>query len=234
MAGIEPFKAVLFDFGDTLFYSPSGAAVMVDVGVDRATAEALWEEIWLASKTPEELATQRDRSPEAHRAGWTALFARADTHAPRLSQLLYDRVMDPINWIPYPDVPDTLRGLKEWRIRVGVLSNITTHLRPVFAKHGLDRLVDAYVHSFEHGLEKPDPELFLTACTQLDVAPAQALMVGDSHLTDGGAVGAGLSVLLLPPVAPGAVRGLERVLQLARTESADPLRDRPAGCSERQ
>ncbi len=216
MAGIDPFEAVLFDFGDTLFYSPSGAAVMAEAGMDRATAEALWDEIWLASKTPEELATQRDRSPEAHRAGWTALFTRADVHVPGLSHTLYDRIMDPINWLPYPDVSETLQGLIAMGIRVGVLSNITTHLRPVFARHRLDGLVDAYVHSFEHGLEKPDPGLFLTACNQLGVAPARALMVGDSHLTDGGAVGAGLSVLLLPPVPPGAVRGLERVLQLAR------------------
>jgi len=217
VARIDPFEAVLFDFGDALFYSPSGAAVMVEAGMDRPTAEALWEEIWLASKTPEELATQRDRSPEAHRAGWTALFARADAHVPGLSRILYERIMDPINWLPYPDVSETLEGLKALQIRVGVLSNVTTHLRPVFARHGLDGLVDAYVHSFEHGLEKPDPELFLAACMQLGVSPARTLMVGDSHLTDGGAVGAGLSVLLLPQVSPGSVRGLELVVQLART-----------------
>ncbi len=225
MAGVEPFKAVLFDFGDTLFYSPSGAAVMVEAGVDAATAQALWEEIWRASKTPEELATQRDRSPEAHRAGWSALFARADAHVPGLSRVLYERVMDPINWTPYPDVRETLRQLKAHGTRVGVLSNITTHLRPVFARHGLDGLVDAYVHSFEYGLEKPDPGLFSYACGRLGVEPWKALMVGDSHLTDGGAVAAGLTVLLLPAVAPGAVRGLSRLLQLVAPERIAKSRD---------
>jgi hypothetical protein len=39
-------------------------------------------------------------------------------------------------------------------------------------------------------------------------------MVGDSHLADGGAVLTGMTVLLLPAVAPGTPRGLARVLDL--------------------
>jgi hypothetical protein len=39
-------------------------------------------------------------------------------------------------------------------------------------------------------------------------------MVGDNHVPDGGAVAAGLTVLLLPPVPAGADRGLHHVLGL--------------------
>jgi hypothetical protein len=39
-------------------------------------------------------------------------------------------------------------------------------------------------------------------------------MVGDNALTDGGAIAAGLSVLLLPAAPPGGRRGLDAVIRL--------------------
>jgi len=67
-------KGVCFDFGDTLFHSPDGAAVIAEAGVAPQVARELWDKIWRDSKTPAAIAVQRDLSPEAHRAGWTALF----------------------------------------------------------------------------------------------------------------------------------------------------------------
>jgi putative hydrolase of the HAD superfamily len=208
------FAAVLFDFGDTLFHSPSGADVIAEAGIDEETAARMWEEIWAASKTAEELSKKRDSTPEAHRAAWSSLFARADAVAEGLSQLLYDRVMDPINWVPYPDTGSVLRALDDAGVKVGVVSNITTHLGPVFSKYELDAYVDSYVHSFEHAVEKPAPALFAAACQALRAPTNATLMVGDSHLADGGAVLAGMTTLLLPAVEPGRPRGLEVVLDL--------------------
>ena len=44
------------------------------------------------------------------------------------------------------------------------MSNIGWDLRPVFRAHGLDAFVDAYVLSYEHGIQKPDGRLFRAAC----------------------------------------------------------------------
>jgi len=206
--------AVLFDFGDTLFHSPSGARLLAEEGLEPAQAEGLWDEIWRDSKAVGELAKRRDLSPEAHRAAWTALFARADPLLPGVSGRLYERVMRPAGWTPYPDALPTVRELHAQGVRVGVISNITSPLRPVFEAHGFASLVGAYTHSFEHGHEKPERELFLAACGKLGSPPAETLMVGDSHLADGGGVEAGLPVLLLPPVRPGEPRGLDLVLRL--------------------
>jgi len=211
---LAQLKAALFDFGDTLFYSPDGAQVMVEEGLDAAVAERLWSEIWASSKTTEELARQRDISAERHREAWTRLFARAEPHLPGVSERLYERVMIADEWSPFPDSERTLRALKERGVRVGVVSNVTSDLRPAFARHGLDALVDGFTHSFERGIEKPDPELFLAACRALGSRPAETLMVGDNHLADGGALEAGLTVLLLPPVQRGAERGLDLVVRL--------------------
>jgi len=207
-------RAALFDFGDTLFYSPDGGEVIAaEAGIGRPEADRLWSQIWTRSKTPEALAVGRDRSAALHRQAWLNLFKPADRYRPGLSELLYERVMDHQRWRPYPDTAPVLRALKRRRVRVGVVSNIPQDLAEVFESHRLGGLVDAFVHSFELGLEKPDPRLFQAACRRLRVAPRRALMVGDNQLSDGGAVEAGLEVLLLPPVPPGGRRGLDRVLR---------------------
>jgi putative hydrolase of the HAD superfamily len=87
-----------------------------------------------------------------------------------------------------------LRILHERGIAVAVVSNIGWDLRPVFRAHGLDAYVDAYVLSYEHGIQKPDPRLFTVACEALGTDPGDALMVGDDRHADGGAAALGCAV----------------------------------------
>ncbi len=54
--------------------------------------------------------------------------------------------------------------------------------------------MDAYVLSYEHGVQKPDPRLFETACEALGHAPRDVLMVGDDRRADGGAAALGCAV----------------------------------------
>ena len=219
-APVARIDAVLFDWGDTLFASPRPAPIIVaaarerGVAMDEREAQALWDWLWAAGKTPEEHAKGRDLSPDAHRAVWTALFARADPVVPGLSTVLYERVMDAARWTPYADTRPTLEALRVRGVRLGIVSNHALDLRPVFARHGLDALVDAFALSYEHGVTKPDPELFAAACRALGVAAANTLMVGDDPASDGGAAAAGLQVHLLPPGSDGPLRGLEPVVTL--------------------
>lgn len=74
------------------------------------------------------------------------------------------------------------------------MSNIGWDLRPVFRAHGLDDFVDAYVLSFEHGVQKPDERLFRAACEALGQDPREVLMVGDDRRADGGAAALGCAV----------------------------------------
>ena len=167
---VTAVRGVLFDWGDTLFSPPDAPAVIVaaaaerGVRIDQAEARALWDDLWEAGKTPEELAKGRDLSAGAHREVWTALFERAHTRVPDIATTLYERVMDPRAWIPYPDTAPTLRALRERGARVGIVSNVPRDLRPIFVAAGLADLVDAFTHSFEVGAEKPDPAIFLRAC----------------------------------------------------------------------
>jgi putative hydrolase of the HAD superfamily len=100
-------------------------------------------------------------------------------------------------------------------MRIGIVSNVPQDLRPIFAAHGLDDLVDAFTHSFEVGAEKPDPAIFLRACEALGTTPGETLMVGDHPVADAGALKAGLRFHLLPPGgAPEKLRGLDRVVAI--------------------
>jgi len=212
---------VLFDWGDTLFRKPHAPTVMAEaaraagVRLDEADAARMWDDLWSASKTAEEHAKGRDLSREAHRRVWTELLSRADHRVPGIGPLLYDRVMDPAKWVPYPDTKRTLSALRSRRLPIGIVSNTAHDLRAFFSAHGLTPYVDAYVFSYEVGAQKPDPRIFKAACEMLGVPASATLMVGDDAVSDAGAGAAGLQVYILPPEdAADAERGLDRVVEL--------------------
>lgn len=207
--------AVLFDFSGTLFRVESTEswlrAVLAETGHILPepellrTARALEEAGALAGGAsprglPEDLAevwAVRDESAALHRAAYTGLSRRVPLPDPALHDALYERHMTPAAWAPYPDAAEVLRTLRERGIGVGVVSNVGWDLRPVFREHGLDPYVDAYVLSYEHGVQKPDARLFSVACAALGADPRQVLMVGDSKEADGGAAALGCRVHLV-------------------------------------
>ena len=223
---MSAFRAVLFDAGDTLIRLSGGgeqllhraAAALGRDRLDTEDAARVWQRVLAQAGTPAELAKGRDLNPARHREVWTALYVNAgcDRLAPGLSETLYALTLDVRSWEAFPDTLPTLRALRDLGVRVGVVSDTGFDLRPVFDALGLTPCLDAVVLSFECGVCKPDPSVFLTACHRLGVDPADTLMVGDSPLTDAGAVAAGLCVLLLPRSAPTRPRGLGHVLSLVR------------------
>ncbi|WP_448321604.1 HAD family hydrolase [Streptomyces sp. CO7] len=224
------WTTVLFDFSGTLLrVEPAETwlrAVLREAGTPMAedeiarTARALEEAGALPGgpaprELPAELADAwriRDRTPELHRGVYTGLSRRVALPDPVLHEALYDRHMTPDAWQPYPDTLEVLRELRDRGLRVGVVSNIGWDLRPVFRAHGLDPYVDAYTLSFEHGVQKPEPELFRIALDALDAEAARTLMVGDDRRADGGAAALGCAVRFVDhlPVdrRPDALRGV--------------------------
>jgi HAD-hyrolase-like len=92
-------------------------------------------------------------------------------------------------------------------VRVGIVSDIHFDLRPAFADAGLADLVDSFVLSFEHGVQKPNPQIFRVALERLAVEPAETLMVGDRASHDGAAVELGIPTVLVPPLKPRHIGG---------------------------
>ncbi|MET9480818.1 HAD-IA family hydrolase [Streptomyces sp. NPDC006638] len=206
------FKGVLFDFSGTLFRIESagswlravldeaGAAVPPDEVRRYAMALAVSGALPGGSapeRVPPDLAAlwaTRDRSAAEHRAAYTGLARQVELPDPSLYDALYERHMTPEAWRPYADAGAVLGALRQGGVGVAVVSNIGWDLRPVFRAHGLDSLVDAYVLSFEHGVQKPDERLFRAACDELGQDPHDVLMVGDDRAADGGAARLGCAV----------------------------------------
>jgi putative hydrolase of the HAD superfamily len=211
-------RAVLFDFGHTLFDTASSVSFVVRESaalgqpIPYDDADRLWNAARVASRTTEEMAKGRDLGAERHRACWTALWAPLEERCPGIAERLYAFETSADGWAPYPDVRPVLDELGRRGVPLAVVSDTGWDLRPLFAAHDLADSFTTFVMSYQHGVTKPSPVLFHTACERLGVAPADALMVGDNHRNDGGAVEAGLRTLLLPLVPGDSPRGLGAVL----------------------
>lgn len=221
----RPVAAVLIDFGHTLFDNDTSVEFLAREAAALGAADAaeelavLFADALVRSRTPEEMAKGRDLGPDRHRACWTALWSELDVRCPGIAERLYEHEISPAGWHPYADVQPVLESLRARGVPLAVVSDTGWDIRPVFAHHDLARFFDAFVLSYEVGVTKPAPAMFEQACAALGVEPGEALMVGDNHRSDGGAVEVGCRVLLLPPVPSGSSRGLHAVLSLVRAES---------------
>ena len=86
------------------------------------------------------------------------------------------------NFELYEDVFPVLEELRSYSLRLGLVSNGIRDLSEFVAHHRLD--VDAIVDSRSHGWVKPHPTIFQAALERVDVAPGEAVMVGDSPKED--------------------------------------------------
>jgi HAD superfamily hydrolase (TIGR01509 family) len=155
-----------------------------------------------------------DSSADLHREASLEVFARHGLDA-ELAEALYALDADPGNHPLYPDAERVLREVRSRGVGLALVSDFHVDLRPVLAAHGIADLFDAWVLSFEHGIQKPDVRMFTLALDALEVSPEDALMVGDRATHDGGAVAAGIATLILPsPPERLEHRGLEVVTGL--------------------
>ncbi|MGQ0837109.1 HAD family hydrolase [Actinokineospora sp.] len=226
-------RGVLLDYSGTLFHLEPGAAWVHGLaGHDGAPLnEALQAEL-LAGLTspvgpsahlPADLTDaweRRDLDPEVHRMVYLAALRAAGLDlGPGVPEQLYDRILDPAAWRPYPDAGEVLRLLKAAGIPVAVVSNIPWDIRDVFERNGFGELVAEFVLSYAEGMVKPDPKIFRLACERIGVAPERVLMIGDSAHADGGATEVGCRFERVEPQAtanrPDALLGAVRAHGLA-------------------
>jgi HAD superfamily hydrolase (TIGR01549 family) len=96
----------------------------------------------------------------------------------------------------YEDALPTLDALRERGLRLGLLSNTARDMDEFVAHHGL--AVDAVLSSRTHGKTKPHETIFRRMLELLGVAPAEAMMVGDTVDDDvEGALAVGMRAVLV-------------------------------------
>lgn len=96
-------------------------------------------------------------------------------------------------------VIQTLKKLKQNRIKTAIVSDLTTHIQlRKMSKLGITPFIDILVTSEEAGSEKPNNVMFLLALNKLNVLPSEAIMVGDNPINDiEGGNSVGLDTVLL-------------------------------------
>lgn len=211
---------VLFDFAWTLFAKDADSWVgraAESIGRPVADGEPTRMLTTLARRLADTALDPahvgRDLDPVAHDAAILALLKELPGVEPALADALMATYLD--SYEPYTDVKDTFTALRGRGVRIGVVSNFGRDIRPAFARHGIEELVDGFTISYEVGRVKPDPEIWRVAMAALDADPAGTVMVGDHPAGDGGAVAAGIPALVLPPVySPRRARGLHHALAL--------------------
>ena len=202
---VASVRAVLFDFSGTLFRLDKDDSWFAGMdGVDEHVQAELMERLTHPTgpgvSMPADIYQawlNRDLKPHLHREAYLHVLQVSglpDRHA----EELYQRVIDPASWKPYPDTARVLDGLRARGVRTAVVSNIAWDIRPTFDDLGAHP--DEFVLSFEVGAMKPDPRIFRTALERLDITAGETLMVGDSEENDGAAREVGCSFALVDPI----------------------------------
>lgn len=118
------------------------------------------------------------------------LAALYDTH--------YERRCGTVSTL-YPAVRETLAALRQAGIKQALVTNKETRfVRPLLQGHGLLEAFDALVCGDSYPRRKPDPMGVLACLERFQVAPDQALMVGDSSVDVLTARQAGIGVWAVP------------------------------------
>jgi HAD superfamily hydrolase (TIGR01509 family) len=204
-------RAVLFDFSGTLFRLEEDDGWFTDIHVDERAVDGhaqaeLMRRLTAPTGSAVDMDEQsyqawvnRDLAPHLHREAYLHVL-RESGLAEHHAASLYDRVIDPASWTPYPDTVQALSALHGHGVKIAVVSNIAFDIRPAFAAIGADTSVDEFVLSFEFGAVKPSPEIFHAALTRLGVPAHEALMIGDSEEADGAATTVGCRFALVDPL----------------------------------
>lgn len=85
----------------------------------------------------------------------------------------------------FPDALETLQMLQSRKIKMGVVSNFSSHLHQFLQKLDIASYFDFVLASAEQGCEKPNPEIFNRAMSNCNgTATKNLLYVGDSPEED--------------------------------------------------
>jgi HAD superfamily hydrolase (TIGR01549 family) len=219
VAGGPRYRAVLLDFRGILVHDPGGDW-WIEESLRRVGRSASDVECAAMVASLETIPTLPGYADDERRVD-TSLAANRKIMLHWLTSVGIDQELaeelwkldcEPVAWPVFPDVAETVRAIRARGCSTALVSDFHVDLRPHLKAHGLE--LDAYVISFEHGFQKPDPRMFTTALDLLEVGPREALMVGDRASHDGGAAAVGIDTLILPAPSAFGPRGLDVVLGL--------------------
>lgn len=184
---MKDIKAIFFDLYETLIYLP----------IDTIPYKQFYSACGITDK-----AAQREFDDITFRKDLLSFQAVADElgiecsgQAQELTKILnYEISQARI----YGDAIVALKEIKKLGIPMGLISNLVSpYKRPVYDL-GIDSFFDKIIFSCEVGCRKPEKEIYLLACQEMNIEPEQGLMVGDTVISDyEGPLAAGMNAVLI-------------------------------------
>jgi len=203
-------KVIFFDAAGTLIHLPKSVGYhyafvgkRAGLTLDAAALDQAFTACWKQMPTRPAVEGPRDHDDKGW---WRELIDHVINRvAPRTSELdrdaffqaAYSHFAEAGVWELYPEVIDILEILRP-RFDCAIVSNFDGRLRRILEQLGVSRFFSHLFLSSELGADKPDPLIYHRALQLSDVAPDQALHVGDDPVRDWhGAEAAGLAVFRL-------------------------------------
>lgn len=191
-------KAVLFDLDDTLYRERdfvdqsfrSVARVMAKYLAERDKGRGREEKGDLqparAGESTEELFRQMIELMEQEGRGeiFNRLCERYDVDIPVEEFVRIYRETKPVLSL-YPDGEEFLERLEKRQIKTGLITDGNAQVqRNKIRALGLDRRLDVVLASYDLGLRKPDPGVYVYCLEKLGCGPEEAVYIGDNPLKD--------------------------------------------------
>ena len=203
---LSDFKAVFFDFGDTLAgLSPSREELFARAA--RATGLELEIEPVRRAYATVDFHTKYSSIHITNREDFYHNYNRqlcealgVSSYFERLNPVLVAHFQQNKRWVLFNDAASTLQRLRGRGIRLALVANWDSNLGTLTAELGIRELFSAIVSSEEAGVEKPDPAIFRRAAENLALALEvdRVLYVGNEYRADVlGARSAGLTPVLI-------------------------------------
>ncbi len=189
-------RAVIFDLFGTLVPTYTAQNTNRKIAATLGVSEASYEEVLAAS------------AEDRYRGKFCTVEAMFE-HSFVLLGLAYDkRLLDEIvayrleatrlNLRPRADAVRTLKRLKQAGFKLGLLSDSSPDVPPLYAETPFAKGVDASIFSCLVKLKKPDPDVYNLVCKELGVIPEQYVYVGDGGSRElSGARAVGMRPILL-------------------------------------
>jgi putative hydrolase of the HAD superfamily len=163
-------RAVIFDLFDTLVdYDPEGARAFQNRVADRLGRDPdEFALLWREGRAQRDSAPLRDYLRE---------LGAPDASVEELVGLRLESTRSML--APRPGAIETLAELRRRGYLVGLITVCSDDVTELWAETAFAGLFDATVLSCAVGMRKPDPRIYRLACEELDIAPEEAIFVGD-------------------------------------------------------